>query len=354
MPSSDQRRRTGAATQAAESRPRRPGGASSGVRARRIATWFSRHAQACLGTLGGLARAPVTTALTVAVIGIALALPAGLFAVMANVRSVMEDETGNGAADGATGAASRLAPQLSLYLSQEVDDAGARALAEIVESEVEGATTRVIGREEALAEYRELAGFGVSLEALGGSNPLPAVVVITVQGPAATPDRMAGLLETLDAHPDVEMAQLDLAWMQKLDAMLGLMRRAVLAVAALFALGVVLIVGNTIRLGVERRGEEIEIVRLFGATDAFVRRPFLYAGAIYGLAGGAVALTLVALAWLGLSGPVLRLADLYASGFRLEGLGAGASLAVLGAGVSLGLLGAWVSVSTRLRVLGTG
>ncbi|MGI9336608.1 MAG: cell division protein FtsX, partial [Gammaproteobacteria bacterium] len=222
--------------------------------------------------------------------------------------------------------------------------------AQSLEREIAGASTRVIGRDEALAEYRELAGFGLSLETLGGRNPLPAIVVVTMRGPTATPERMRGLLETLDARKEVELAQLDLAWMQKLDAMLTLMQRAILAVAAVFALGVVLIVGNTIRLAVERRSEEIEIVRLFGATDAFVRRPFLYAGSAYGLAGGALALVLVGFAQLGLSGPVLRLASLYASDFRLQGLGFGASFAVLAAGALLGLVGAWASVSSRLRV----
>lgn len=365
------RRRSGAVPRPQNPRPgppqMRPRGAQAhasrtarGARVQ-LVTWFGRHAQASVSTAGGLARAPIATALTVTIIGIALALPAGLLVGLSNLRAASGGaETAAAAqAAGVTRLSTRMAPTVSLYLAPEAGDDGARALASELRSTVGGAHTRVITRAEALAEYREMAGFGASLESLGvQDNPLPAVVVLSLTGAGSgqgmTSAGMQALVEQLEARPEVELAQMDLAWLERLDAIVELLKRGVLVVSALFGLGVLLIVGNSVRLAVERRREEIEIARLFGATEAFVRRPFLYAGALYGLFGGILALLLVTAALLALEGPAARLAALYASGFELRNLEPGPGAALLAGAALLGVAGAWLSVGARLRAMEPG
>jgi len=151
--------------------------------------------------------------------------------------------------------------------------------------------------------------------------------------------------------PKVDFAQFDLAWLKRLYAILRIVERGVLVLAALLAAGVVLVVGNTMRLGIENRRQEIEIAKLFGATDAFIRRPFLYSGLLYGTLGGVIALLLVWTCFMLLGEPVQRLTALYSGSYRLHGLGPSASLVLLAAGAWLGLLGSWLSVGRHLSAI---
>jgi cell division transport system permease protein len=147
----------------------------------------------------------------------------------------------------------------------------------------------------------------------------------------------------------VDIVQLDTEWVSRFNAILDVVRRVVLLAAGLFALGILVIVGNTIRLDIENRRDEIEVTKLVGGSDAFVRRPFLYNGVWYGLGGGAIAWLIVAVVILVLSDPVQKIAGLYGSGFSLHGLGAEGSLALVGGGIVLGWLGSFIAATRELR-----
>ena len=161
-------------------------------------------------------------------------------------------------------------------------------------------------------------------------------------------DAVGRLAQELQAYREIDLAQVDLQWVERLGAITGTIERAVLILAALLAGAVLLIVGNTIRLEIQNRHSEIEIVKLVGGTDAFIRRPFLYEGLWYGLLGGAIALLLVLASLYLLDGPVERLAGLYESGFSLSVLDPLSLFGVLLGGPALGLTGAWLAVGRHL------
>ncbi|HKJ77643.1 MAG TPA: permease-like cell division protein FtsX, partial [Gammaproteobacteria bacterium] len=210
------------------------------------------------------------------------------------------------------------------------------------------AEVRYISAEQALAEFRQLSGFGDALDALQ-ANPLPPVLVVR-PGPAINgPDAVGGLVKRLRQRPDVDMAQLDMQWVKRLYALMEIGQRGVWVLGALLALAVLLVVGNTIRLAIQNRRDEIVVVKLVGGTDAFIRRPFLYSGAWYGLLGGVIAFALVQGALGVLSSPVHHLAGLYHSGFRLDGLGVATTAYLLLSGTLLGLIGSWLAVGRHLR-----
>lgn len=273
---------------------------------------------------------PVTTVMTVLVIAVALALPAVLYVVLDNFRALAGHYEGQA--------------QVSVFLARDVDARSRAALADRVRARDDVAAVRVITPDEALAEFRAQSGFPEVLDSLEG-NPLPGVLVVQPASVAAAP----ALRDALAAEPGVDIAQLDSAWLQKLQAILAVGARLGESLAVAFALVVVLVVVNSIRLAIEARREEILVVKLVGGTDAFVRRPFLYTGAWLGLAGGLLGVLLVAglVAWL--SGPVATLAALYGATYALAGLGAGGGAVLLLAGGLLGWAGAWLAVARHLR-----
>ncbi len=304
----------------------------------RLSRYALRHAQVLLSALGRLYRNPLTSLMTAAVIGIALALPTGLLVALANVQQV-------------SGGFDRAA-RITLFLRASVDDSQAIGIARQLAGQQDIAKARAVTRAQALAEFRQLSGFGAALDALD-ENPLPAVIVVQPVS-ADSPETVRGLLARLRLMPQVELAQLDMQWVKRLYALLALGQRGILLIAALLGLSVLLIVGNTIRLDIQNHREEIEVTKLIGATDAFVRRPFLYSGFWYGLGGGLIAWLLVNGALTLLRGPVQQLASLYGSGFTLTSLGTVASLQLLALSTTLGLLGSWLAVGRHLNTIQPG
>jgi len=300
-----------------------------------IRSWLVRHLQSFFFSLGLMVRAPSATLLTSAVLGIALALPGGLYLLLDNVTRV----TGRWDTGG----------RISVFLKTAESDAAAEALARDLRGWPEVARVSVISRAEALAEYRSMSGFAEVLDAFEDSNPLPTVLTVEPTAEVQNPSTMKLLVARVSELPQVEMARFDLQWLKRLDAIIEIVLRGIYLLAALLALGVVLIIGNTIRLGIENRREEIEIASLFGASNAFIRRPFLYGGLLYGLFGAVVAWGILALGFALLRPAVARLLALYGSGFELAGLSGTAALALGGCGAALGLLGAWVAVGRHLR-----
>jgi cell division transport system permease protein len=296
--------------------------------------WLNHHLRSAIATLGRLMRTPLPTSMTVAVIGISLALPAALFVVTENLRTM---------AGGWDQAAA-----ISLFLQQDVDDDAAALLAERLRARPELAQVHLISREQALNEFRALGGFDEALSQLQ-SNPLPAVLALYPHLPYSTPERLEALHDELLTWPEADFARMDTLWLQRFQAILDLAQRAVLLLGALLGVGVLLIVGNTIRLEILNRRIEIEIMELVGATAAFIRRPFLYAGAWYGLLGAITAWILVTIAVLLLQQPVSRLATLYRSEFPLTGLGILPMLIILSGSVLFSLIGSWIAVNRHLR-----
>ena len=306
-----------------------------------FSAWLTRHAQVAISSLGQLTRTAVATSVTTLLIGIALALPALLHVSVENLRAVM--------------ATWDRSTQVSVFLKTEVDDRTAAALGETVSRWPEVSTVRVLTRAEALAEYRTFSGMGELVDSLD-SNPLPAVLLVQPRpGPTPVPTGASGtpgtLVDRLAALPEADGAQFDLEWVRRLQAIAGLGERTAAVLAGALALAVLLVIANTTRMTIQGRRDEIEISKLFGATDAFVRRPFLYTGLWYGVLGGIAAWLCLGAIGLALGGPVARLAALYGSDFRLQGMGASVGgVLVLGGGL-LGLLGAWLAVSRYLRTV---
>lgn len=309
-------------------------GASSPSAGFSLGNYLTLHAQALIATLGQLTRRPFATLMTVAVIGIALALPAGLYVLLSNAQRMI------GGWEGAN--------QISLFLKSEISAARAQQLAGQLRQQPTIAAIDYISRDDALEEFRRLSGFGEALGALT-ENPLPAVLVVHLKREVSEPARIEQLLAELRQRPEVDIAQLDMQWVKRLYALMAMVERAVIVLASLLGVAVLLVVGNTIRLAIHGRRDEIVISKLIGATDAFIRRPFLYSGAWYGLGGGLLALLLVEFSLVVLEQPVHNLALLYNSGFALRGLDAATSALLLGGGALLGLLGSWLAVGRHLR-----
>jgi len=299
-----------------------------------MSAWFTRHLQTLIGSLGRLSHHWLGTTFTMLVIGIALALPACLHLLVTNLQRASADWDS--------------AITLSVYMKQDTSADDARRISERVRQRRDVAQVTLVTAEEGLKEFRHQSGFGEAIDALTG-NPLPHSMVIR---PAAT-YLNAAHLETLAADlrqlPGVEVVQLDTAWVNRLNAILDAIQRSIVVTAALLALGVMVIVGNTIRLDIQNRRQEIEVTKLVGGSNAFVRRPFLYSGVWYGIGGGIIAWVITQIVIAALTGPVVRIAGYYDSGFRLSGLGLEPSAALVGAGIVLGWLGSFIAASRHLR-----
>lgn len=296
--------------------------------------WAAGHGQSALSSLGRLARQPIASLVTTLVIAIALSLPLVLYIMLDNAHRTMR--------------AVEHGTQLTAFLRHDLDETQAAAVAATLREWGTVERVRDVPRSEALVEYQRMTGFEDVLTVFEGQNPLPDSLVVTPRG--GRPERAAliALRARMLALAEVDSVALDLEWVDRLTAILGTLRRVVQVLFGMLGLGVLLIVGNTIRLGIENRREEIRIIRLFGATDAFIRRPFLYAGLWYGLIGGAIACAVAVAATLLVAGPVEHLVGLYSSDIKLIGLQTSSALVVVAAGGLLGLTGAWVAVYREL------
>jgi len=296
--------------------------------------WFERHLQTMVGSLGRLWQQPFAALLTVLVIGIALALPACLHVLVQNVRAASGGW--NNALD------------VSVYMKQSASLDDTKSIADRVKKRRDVAEVKVVAADDALAEFRRNSGFGEALDALK-DNPLPHALIVRPAETFRDPVHVETLTAELKLLPGVDAVQLDTEWVSRFNAILDVVRRIVFLAAGLFALGILVIVGNTIRLDIENRRGEIEVTKLVGGSDAFVRRPFLYNGVWYGLGGGAIAWLVVTAVILMLGEPVQRIAGLYGSGFALRGLDAESSLVLIAGGALLGWLGSFIVATRELR-----
>jgi len=296
--------------------------------------WLEAHRSSVLDSLRRLGKQPIGSFFTCLVMAIALSLPMGLSLLLSNVERL--------------GGSWQRAAQISLYLQLDASATDGGELRDQIKQMPGVADAEYISRDQALSEFQQQSGLGEALKELP-QNPLPGVVLVTpdeVDKPAleALRTRLAGL-------PKVEQAQLDLVWVERLAAILKLGDRFVFGLTVLLVLALLLVIGNTIRLHIENRRTEIEVIKLVGGTDAYVRRPFLYMGALYGLGAGFLSWGVLAYGLNWLNGAVVELAGLYGSNFSLAGVPLADGLSLLLGAVLLGYIGAWIAVARHLREL---
>lgn len=304
-----------------------------------LESYREHHVKVARDSARRLWRAPVASAMTWAVMGIALALPVALMLLLGSLQGVS--------------AGWENAARITLYLEDSVGDGQARTLMADIAGRGPVAEVDMIHRDAALAQFRESSGLGEALDYLD-ANPLPHTLLVTPVDSARSATGVNRLAAELGELTAVARVQVDLGWLQRLGAITDLLGRGVWALSLLLAAAVVLVIGNTIRLAIENRRDEILVAKLVGGTDSFVRRPFLYTGAWYGLGGGVVALVILQLALWWLGGAVRRLAELYQSDFTLTGLSLDGVVMLMLAAVTLGWLGAWLAVRRHLDAIEPG
>lgn len=295
-------------------------------------SWLRHHKSTARESLLRLLLTPLPSLMTLAVLAIALALPGLMFVGLKNIHQLSGEWQGD--------------PRISLYLQKTLPVEEADRFSQKMLLRTDLAAVELVTKEQGLHEFQRISGFSDVLEFLD-KNPLPAVVV--VQPLDNQKGSLVKLQQQLSELPEVEEAVLDMIWVERLASFVQLANRLVLVLGALLALSVLLVVGNTIRLSIESRKDEIQVAKLVGATDAWVKRPFIYTGFWFGLIGSVIAWLCVQISLLLINTPVGDLAALYQTDFELQGLGFIDSLSLIGVGVLLGLFGARLAVGRHLR-----
>ncbi|MBU2884410.1 permease-like cell division protein FtsX [Gilvimarinus agarilyticus] len=302
----------------------------------RLEAWQAHHSTCAIESLIRLTRSPLQSLLTWLVVAIATALPATLYVALQNVQALgynWQDSS-----------------QISVFIKRQTAPEAIERWRTELSQQAGIEQVDYISPSDALAEFRQHSGLGEVLNDLE-ENPLPPVLLVQPRAEASQGAALEQLLASLNDHALSDEAKLDMMWVQRLQQLIDLASRGVFFLALLLVLGLLLVIGNTIRLAIENRRDEIVVVKLVGGTDAYVRRPFLYTGLWYGLGGGVIALILLALGLGWLSVPVAKLANLYHSEFHLQGLNFYTSLQLVLLAGLVGLAGAWLAVGRHLRAI---
>lgn len=300
-----------------------------------VSIWFSRHVTTARASLARLIQQPFASLMIVLVIAVTLALPAALNLVIKNFAAI------SGGWDDAL--------DFSVFLDTGLGVAEAESIARLIDQRADVESVLLITADEALAEFKDQSGFGAALDQLS-QNPLPHTLVVR-PSPANTAQSMILLREELTSLPETDLVQVDTEWVQRFHAILDIVRQAIMIVAGLLGIAIIVVIGNTIRLEIQNRRDEIEVTKLIGASNAFVRRPFLWSGFWFGLLGALFALGLVRYGLYLLQPTVTRLAGLYQSGVAILTLDLRESLTIIGVGVALGLSGSWVAAARHMRAI---
>ncbi len=298
-----------------------------------VSTWFGRHVSTASGSFGKLVRQPFASLMIVLVIAVTLALPAALNLMVKNAAAI------SGSWESAL--------DFSVFLERELTLDEAEALARLIEQRADVDSVTVISSDDALEEFKTQSGFGEALDQLS-RNPLPHTLVVR-PSPQNTAQSMLMLREELTNLPETEVVQVDTDWVQRFQAILDIVRQAILIGSILLGAAIIVIIGNTIRLDIQNRREEIEVTKLIGASNAFVRRPFLWTGFWYGLLGGLLAIGLVSLGLHLLDEPISRLANMYQSGSQVVRFDIREIGTIMGIGIGLGLVGSWFAATRHMR-----
>lgn len=298
-----------------------------------LSIWASRHVSTSIAALGRLFRQPFSSLMIILVIAVTLALPAAVNLTVKNA--------------GAISGSWENAFDFSVYLELDVSANEANDIGDLLAQRADIDSVEVITADDALAEFKSRSGFAESLEQLS-ENPLPHALVVRPGG-GNTSASIILMQEEIGNLPEVDFVQVDTEWVQRFHAILEIVQKAIAIGAGLLGLAIVVVIGNTIRLDIENRRDEIEVTKLIGASNAFVRRPFLWSGFWYGLLGGLMALALVFAGLQLLREPVARLAGLYQSSIVISALTIEESAAIVGIAVLLGLLGSWLTSARHMR-----
>lgn len=298
-----------------------------------LRAWREQHLYSLFSSLGRLVARPWATLLTLLVMAFALTLPLLLYLLLDNARQLHGDVRSAGA--------------ISVFLQPHLDAAAVDALARDVRKHAGVASVVVRTPEQGLQEFRSQSGFAEALDVLR-DNPLPAVLVVTPTGDSAATADIATLVAALGTQKGVDLVQYDAAWRARLDAILGAATRAAEVLACLLALALLLVVGNTVRLDILGRTQEIGVMQLLGASNGFVRRPFLYTGLWYGMFSALLALGVTLAVEAALAQPLQHLVASYDHRFAMHGLDWRPALGAIAAGAALGWLGAWLATWRHL------
>lgn len=298
-----------------------------------VSIWLARHAGTSIGALGRLAKHPFSSLMIILVIAVTLALPAAINLVVKNALVI------SGSWDNAL--------DFAVFLKSELTESEAEGLGRLIAQRADVDGVEFISADRALGEFKEQSGFGAALDQLP-DNPLPHTLVVR-PGAGNTSASMILLQEELSNLPETEHVQVDTEWVQRFHAILDIVQQAIMIGAALLGIAIVVVIGNTIRLDIENRRDEIEVTKLIGASNAFVRRPFLWTGFWYGLFGGSMALTLVFYGLFLLQGPVARLAGLYQTNIAIASMTLAEAAAIVGIGIFLGLFASWFTTARHMR-----
>ena len=271
--------------------------------------------------------------MTVAVIGITLTLPSGFYLLLKNIQNISGDL--------------RSSTQITLYLDMDLSEQNAQQFDTDLKKHPDIIDTQFISSTRALIDFKQNSGFGKSLDHLQ-DNPLPHTIIVS---PAPQLDTLSikTLLSKLDALPEVDIAKLDTEWLEKLFTIVEIAKRSVIIISLLFSFAVLLIIGNTIRLDIQNRYQEIIVTKLIGATNAFIRRPFLYSGVWYGLFGGLLSWLIIELSIFALTGPFDSLNLLYQSQFKIITFNFTDFTIIICSSTLLGLAGSWLAVARHLN-----
>ncbi len=314
-------------------KPSSAGASAHQIRLRnRLSGWSQQHQLVAVETLVRLLRQPFASIMTWLVIAIALTLPGAVWMTFDNLTQLSSRVQQSGS--------------ISVYLKPGTTDEVAKMLESAILKDESVAKVNYISAEQALEEFRRSSGLGEALDLLP-ENPLPGVIMLEPELMATAVD-IDLLTKQIEADTAVDAVVMDDAWLDRLEALIALSHRVVWVVSVLLAISIVLIVGNTIRMSIANRVDEIRVMKLVGATDAWVRRPFLYTGLWYGMVGGLMSWLLLIVGWLLISGPVRNLAELYGSEFTLRPLSSVVALILLVSAMVLGWAGAWWSVVRHL------
>ncbi|MDD1613662.1 MAG: permease-like cell division protein FtsX [Methylococcaceae bacterium] len=292
------------------------------------------HAHALFSSLGRLVASPFTSIMTITVLAIAISLASGFYILVVNLQQLTGNlETSN---------------QISLFLRDDVSDAHANKLADSIRRNESVQDVKLITREQALAEFKTYSGFGSAINALE-KNPLPIVIQVLPKNSLEDKQGLETLLKSFQQSPEVDFAQMDLQWVERLQSIMAVARLFATLLNLMLGGAVLFIIGNTIRLELHTRREEVVIAKLVGATNAFIQRPFLYTGFWIGFISGVLAWFIVTALMLILRQSVENLSGLYEGGFHLLFLSFTETLALIGVSSMLGVLGSWAVLIYQLQ-----
>ena len=297
--------------------------------------WIS-HLRQALTSLGEIWRVPLASLMTIGVLGLSITLPSTLYILVKNTEKIS--------------AGWEQAAEVSLFLKKDITASEVENLMTRLEFWPEISTITYTPADKALDEFKQISGFGDALAYLD-ENPLPDVLLITPTSKHAGPTAAKALLNKLQQQREVDVGKLDVEWLERLHAFLSIARDIVNIIGLLLFLAVILIVGNTIRLNILNKRDEILVMKLVGATDAFIQRPFLYTGFWYGFLGGMFALFAVSILLWWMSFSIGETMALYQKSFNLTGMSLDASLIMLAVSIGLGLAGSFISVKQHVSAI---